>query len=140
MNDPRAIPLAIEALEKGKWHQGRGMAATCLGKIGKGDPRALKALLLAERIPDVYVKGEAAGALGELGETAIIGELEAWLSRETEGRTRRRLREAIHLLKTKVLEAEKLTKLNLDLEKLESESKKSEAKLSALEARVERES
>ncbi len=138
MNDPRAIALAIEELEKGKWHQGRGMAASCLGKIGKGDPGALKALLLAERIPNVYVKDEAASALGELGDTAIIGDLEAWLSREPEGRTRRRLREAIYLLKTKLLEAEKLAKLNLDLEKLETESKKSEAKLSALEARVER--
>lgn len=138
MDDPRAIPIAIDQLEHGKWHQGRLHAAFCLGKIGKGDPRASKALLAAERIPNVYVRDEAAGALGALGDTLLIGDMEAWLSREPEGRTRRRLRESIHLLKEKVIGAEKLSKLNTDLEKLASDSKTSEAKINALEAKIGR--
>ncbi|MDH2901820.1 MAG: M1 family aminopeptidase [archaeon] len=138
MDDPRAIPIAIDQLDHGKWHQGRMLAAFCLGKIGKGDPRTSKALLGAERIPNVYVRDEAATALGTLGDASLIGDIEAWLSREPEGRTRRRLRESIHLLKEKVIEVEKLSKLNTDLEKLASDSKTSEAKINALEAKIGR--
>ena len=138
MDDPKAIPIAIDQLEKGMWHQGRMMAAYCLGKIGRGDPRALKALLGAEKIPNVYARAEAAGALGVLGDTTAIGDIEAWLSREPEGRARRRLRESIHLLEEKVLETEKISKLNSDVEKLTSDSKKSEAKINALEEKISR--
>jgi aminopeptidase N len=138
MDDPRAIPIAIEELEHGKWHQGRMLAAFCLGKIGRGDERARKALLASERIPNVYVREEAASALGELGDTSLVRELESWLSRETEGRVRRRLRESIHLLKEKILETEKLSKISVDLEKLSAQNKESEIKIRSIEARLDR--
>jgi aminopeptidase N len=138
MDDPRAIPIAIEQLERGKWHQGRMLAAFCLGKIGRGDDRARRALLAAEKISDVYVRDEAALALGQFGDTSLIGELESWLSREPEGRTRRRLRESIHLLKEKALETERLSKISVDLEKLAQETTDSRTKISALEAQIER--
>lgn len=138
MGDQKAVPIAIDQLEHGKWHQGRMLAAYCLGKIGKGDPRAVEALFATELIPNVYIREEAAGALGELGDTSLIPQLEAWLAREPEGRTRRRLRESINQLKEKVLEAERLSKLKSDVEVLNEKTQKAEAKISALESKVAR--
>jgi aminopeptidase N len=136
MNDPRAIPIAIDYMDHGKWHQGRGLAAYCLGKIGKGNPEATQALLDAERIPNIYVRDEAAAALGMLGDTSIIPKLEAWLSREPEGRARRRLREAIFLLKEKALEANGVSKVGSDVARIEDQLKKTDSKVSSLEALV----
>ncbi|MHB1908623.1 MAG: M1 family aminopeptidase [Nitrososphaerales archaeon] len=136
MNDPRAIPLAIEQMQKGKWHQGRMLAAYCLGKIGVGNPLVARALLDAERIPNIYVRDEAAGALGELGDPSLIPDIEAWLSKEPEGRARRRLRESINILHDKSLEAQKISKVSSDIEKLGEQATKTEAKIGKIEARL----
>ncbi len=136
MNDPRAIPIAVDYLEHGKWHQGRGLAAYCLGKIGKGNSEAAKALLDSEKISNVFVRDEAAGSLGTLGDTSVVPRLETWLSREEEGRTRRRLRESIYLLKEKILETENASKVSLELAQIEEKLKKTESTINALEARV----
>jgi aminopeptidase N len=136
MNDPRAISIAIDCLEHGKWHQGRGLAAYCLGKIGRGNSLATRALLEAEKIPDIYIRDEAAGSLSMLGDASSVPMIEAWLSRETEGRTRRRLRESIYLLKEKVLETENTSQLSSDIAKVEEKLKKTESMINSLEARV----
>lgn len=136
MGDPRAIPLAIDYLEHGKHFYGRMFAAYALGRLGKGNAKALDALLEVNIDGDVYVKEAAAESVALLNDTSAIPSLEEWLEKEMEGRVRRMLRESIHNLRERVLQTESLSKIGGDLEKVTSEAKKAEERIAALEASV----
>jgi aminopeptidase N len=134
--DTRAVPLAIDYLLHGKEFQGRMLAARAVGKLGKGDEKAKEALLSIQHDQDTFVREDAALAVADLQDSSSVPALEEWLASEMDGRVRRRLRESIHVLKERVLETEKIAKLNADIEKLSRDAKKAEDKIAALEAIV----
>ncbi|MGI0086126.1 MAG: HEAT repeat domain-containing protein, partial [Nitrososphaerales archaeon] len=136
MGDPRAIPLAIDYLQHGKHFYGRMYAAYALGRIGKGDQKALDVLLETRREGDVHVKEAAAESVALLNDTSAIPSLEEWLSKEMEGRVRRMLRESIYNLKERLLQTEQLSKISGDVEKISSDAKRANERISSLEASV----
>ncbi len=131
--DTRAIPLAIDYLQNGREFQGRAAAARALGKLGRGSNTATEALLLAKEIPDVRIRSNAATAIQYLEDPSLIPALESWLSKEPEGRCRRRLRETIFVLRERLFHFDQLSKVREQMEKLTSENKKLEERLLALE-------
>ena len=76
------------------------MAATYLvGKLGKGNPEASKALLSMKDAEEFMVRAESAFSIAYLEDPSIIPELEVWLSKESVGYVKRRLRETIYNLR-----------------------------------------
>jgi HEAT repeat protein len=130
--DPRAVPYAIEELESGLWHQGRGSAAHCLGRIGRDSPKALEALLKARNFANHYVRKEAALAVGDYGDPSALPELRSWLEKESTGSVARCVRESIYLLETKLKEREQAARVSAELEKLSEQTKMLEVKLNEL--------
>jgi aminopeptidase N len=96
--DARALPLAVESLHTGKT-QGRIQAVTAIVKLGKADAEATRTVLALERDPDIRMRAEAATALAEVQDSSLVPPLESWLEAEVSGRVRRKLREALYVLK-----------------------------------------
>ncbi|MHB1867891.1 MAG: M1 family aminopeptidase [Nitrososphaerales archaeon] len=135
LKNPKALPLAIEYLQNGKEYQGRNGAAHAIGKIGRGDPAALKALLSARSMADIRVRAECAGAVANLEDATAIPQLEGWLSNETSGRVRRRLRETINRLRESANQSSQEA-LQKEIRALEERTKKLDEALSTLEAKT----
>ncbi len=116
-----AMDLLIAALAPRLPFQGRRAAATGLGKLARGTAesrRAREALeaTLADR--HFAVRSAAAGALAELRDDHAVPALEAALRAELDGRTRRRLGQALDALRAATTPTEELAKLREDLESL----------------------
>ncbi|MDG6907115.1 MAG: HEAT repeat domain-containing protein, partial [Nitrososphaerota archaeon] len=131
--DPRGAEHAKKHLLEGKIFRGRMAAAYALGKCGKGIPDTLPTLLSMEKDPDVYVKEGAAVGIEYLGDPSAIEALEGWLSRESEGRVRRMLREAIYKLRQSSTQSEQVTKLEQELQKVKDESRQLADRIASLE-------
>ena len=99
MKDSRALPIAIEYLKNGKDFHGRLAASYVVGKLGKGNPEAFKALLSMKDAEEFMVRAESAFSIAYLEDPSIIPELETWLSKESVGYVKRRLRETIYNLR-----------------------------------------
>ena len=134
LKNPKALPLAQEYLEHGKEYQGRTGAAYTIGKIGKGDTTAMSALLSTRSMSDIRVRAESAGAIAYLEDPSAIPQLEEWLSSETAGSVRRRLRETIEGLKevTTRISQEMMEK---KIQTLEERTKKLEDALATVETK-----
>jgi HEAT repeat protein len=99
MKNTKTLPIAIEYLKNGKEFPGRNAAAYAVGKLGRGNPEAMKALLSTKDIDEFRVRAESAFSITYLEDPSVIPELEAWLSQESAGYVRRRLRETINTLR-----------------------------------------
>ncbi len=99
MKNARALPLAIDYLKIGKEFQGRNAAAYAVGKLGRGNPEALNALLSMKDIDEFRVRAESAFSISYLEDPSVIPQLETWLSQDASGYVRRRLRETINILR-----------------------------------------
>lgn len=97
--DTKALPIAIEYLKNGKDFHGRNAAAYAVAKLGKGNSEAMKTLLSMKDTEEFAIRAESAFSIVYLGEPSVIPELEEWLSHETVGYVKRRLRETISILR-----------------------------------------
>ena len=88
-----------------------------------------------EKDSDVYVKEGAVVGIEYLGDPTSVEALEHWLSRETEGRVRRMLREVIFKLQQVPTQSEQVAKLEQELQRVKDESKQLTEKVASLEAR-----
>ncbi len=135
MKNRDALPLAYEYLQSGKEYQGRMGAAHAIGKIGKGDARALNELLSAKTVNDNRVRAEAATSVAFLDDTSAIPQLEEWLSSEASGSVRRRLRESINLLRQGSSKDDQ-DKMRKEIQSLEERAKKLEDTVASLEKKA----
>lgn len=134
--DGKGLEIAIDYLRNATEYQARVGAALAVGKLGRGRPEALDALLSSENDPDIYVRTMAANAVRYLEDKNAIPGLEKWLAREPSGRCRRRLRETIYLLQQGTRESENVAKLQEDVEKLKSENSELRQRINALEGKA----
>ena len=133
--DPKGIEHATKHLLEGVEFRGRVGAAHALGKMGKGVADVQRTLLGMEKEPDLHVREASVVGLGYLEDPTVIGPLEAWLSRETEGRVRRTLREVIFKLTNPPSQSEQVKKLEQELQKVKEEARTLSEKVVALESR-----
>jgi aminopeptidase N len=133
--DKRALELARKHLVEPGEYNGRIGAARVLGKLGKGDSEAVRALLSIEKDPDIYVRDGAALGLSFLQDPTLIPQLEDWLSREPVGKVRRSLRDAIFASKQDSAQTERISRLEQDLQKASEETRKLSDRLATLEAK-----
>jgi aminopeptidase N len=138
LKSPLVLPLAEDYLKNGRWSWGKIGAVHAVAKSGKGRPEALELLLSLQSDPDARIRGASAAAIAELGDFTIVTQLEEWLAKETEGRTERRLREAIYLLQQNVKETEKVLRLEENVRKLTEEAKKLQDELGTVKAKLQK--
>jgi aminopeptidase N len=132
LKNQRAIPFAEDYLQRGKEYQGRIGASYAIGKLGKGNAQALRALLGTRHTDEFRVRAEAASSVALLEDTSAIKDLEEWLSNEKMGSVRRRLRESIDRLKQSAVSKE-ASEVRDQIRSLEDRTKKLEEKISNLE-------
>ncbi len=138
LKSPAVLPLAEGYLKSGKWSWGKIGAVHAVSKSGKGHQEALELLLSLQSDPDGRIRGAAASAIADLGDSNTLPALEEWLSREPEGRAARRIRETIFALGQNVKEAEKVARLEDSVQKLTEETSKLKGELESLKAALEK--
>ncbi len=87
------------------------------------------------RDPDFRVRGEAAAALGRIGQPESIPAIERTLAAELDGRARRRMNDAIRVLRDGVRPTEQTRLLRDEVDRLRGEHARLRERLEKLEAR-----
>jgi HEAT repeat protein len=134
--DEAAIPLVEEAYAQSTSIYARRAAVSALGRLAEGTKHVRRARERCEgwlADPDFRVRLDAASALSLLGDLRAIPALEAALKAELDGRTKRRLRDAINDLREKGAPDEKLRKLSEEVQRLSAESNRLRERLEGLE-------
>jgi len=136
--DERAILLLrAEWRASGPFPPRRAVVAA-LGEVAQGTLAARGVReFLEDRFsdPDFRVRMAVAEALGRLGDRAAVPAIERALAAELDGRARRRMREAITDLREGARPAERLTRLQEEVERLRAETARMRERLDAVEAR-----
>jgi aminopeptidase N len=129
LRDPSLWPLLREHTRYGRPSRGRRSAIAALGRVATDRAsRDHLELLLADADP--HVRADVVDALSALGQTEALGALSMQLSKETDPRVQRRLREALRDLGAKPEEATK--RLSDEVSSLKSKLTELEAKLARL--------
>ncbi len=130
LGDEAALPSVLETSQYGVPTRGRRSAILALPELSQERRvrRHLEALL---EDPHPHVRGDVARALQSLGDPAARGALRGQLSREVDGRVRRRLRGAIDALTNGGKSTDR--RLSRDMEHLREKLQELEAKLGRLE-------
>ena len=134
--DEAAIPLVEEAFASARSIQARRAAVSALGRLAEGTKHVRRARERCEgwlTDPDFRVRLDAASALSHLGDGRAIPALETALKAELDGRTKRRLTQAINDLREKGTPDEKLRKLSEEVQRLSAESNRLRERLESLE-------
>ena len=139
--DERAL-----ALIKGAWrphgagvYLARRSVVVAAAELAAGTPQARAARELVEDClndPDFRVRGEAAAALGRLGMPEAIPKIERVLAAELDGRARRRLTDAIRVLRDGARPAQQAQSLRDEVERLRTEQARLRERLEKLEAKT----
>ncbi|HVV15911.1 MAG TPA: M1 family aminopeptidase [Polyangia bacterium] len=137
--DERALPLIRDAWRPGAGFPARRAVVGALAELARGTPQARAAreaieLRLGDR--DFRVRGEAAVALGRLGLTDALPALRSALAGELDGRTRRRINEAIRDIEDGSRPAEEARRLHDEVERLRGETSSLRERVDRLEARL----
>jgi aminopeptidase N len=139
LRDERAVPVLTEAIRYGNHSQGRraallGLADLCRGRrdIGARDARERSEELLRDR--DFRIQAAALEALAVIGDPAAIPALDDFLERELDGRLRRRGREIIRDLREGTAQAEQLTTMRDDVDRLKADAVRLRERLDQLSA------
>lgn len=82
LKDPRSLDIAIEFARPGRSASVRVWSFELLGRVGKGNDRALEVLSSAMREPYQPILLNAAGALGAIGDLRALPALEEFVKRE----------------------------------------------------------
>jgi aminopeptidase N len=138
--DERAL-----AVIKGAWRAGgagvflaRRAVVVAAAELATGTPQARAARELIEdcmRDPDFRVRGEAASALGRLGLAEAVPAIERVLAAELDGRARRRMGDAIRVLRDGTKPSEQARQLRDEVERLRGEQARLRERLEKLELR-----
>jgi aminopeptidase N len=110
-----------------------------MAELGAGRPQARAAREFVEeclRDPDFRVRGDAAAALVRLGDPQAAPAIERALAAELDGRSRRRMSDALRDLRDGGKSTEQAQKLRDEVDKLRGESARLRERLERLEARL----
>jgi aminopeptidase N len=132
LRDERALPYLLARSRYGQPPRARRAATRALASFGS-DRRAREALELLLDDVDPHVRHDAALALGDLGDAQAQPALARSLERESDGRVRRRVREAIAALGS--AGRADLAPLREELDGLRTEVRELRSRLAKLEAR-----
>ncbi len=94
LGDERGLALALEWSRYGKPARARESAIVAVGKLGRGKPDVLEALLPLLNDPYLWARRATITALGELGDTSALPALKAIIARESERRLSREAEKA----------------------------------------------
>jgi aminopeptidase N len=137
--DERALPLVRDAWRPAApWYSRRAVVAA-LAELAYGTGMARAARDLVEprlRDRDFRVRGEAAAALARLGAPEALPAIRAALSGELDGRTRRRMNDAIRDLETGARPADEVRQLHDEVTRLRGETETLRERLDRVEARL----
>jgi aminopeptidase N len=86
--------------------------------------------------PDFRVRGEASAALARIGQPEAIPAIERTLAAELDGRARRRMAEAVRVLRDGARPVEQARQLREEVERLRAEQARLRERLEKLEARA----
>jgi aminopeptidase N len=131
-----ALKLLRQELVWGNPPQSRRAAADALGRLGEGRPEIRVALTERLDDPDFRMRGAIVHALLWLGDARAVDALETQLSRELDGRVKRRIREAVRDLREGARREETIHRLREDLEKLRGDHVKLQERVAKLEAKL----
>ena len=137
--DERAFPLIRSAWRAGSPFPARRAVVAALAELARGTGLARAAREAIEerlRDADFRVRTEAAMALGRLGLVDAIPAIRSALSGELDGRTKRRMNEAIRDLEEGARPAEEARRLHDEVQRLRGETAKLRERMDRLEARL----
>ncbi|HEY2902070.1 MAG TPA: M1 family aminopeptidase [Polyangia bacterium] len=138
--DERAVALVKAEWRVGGPFQPRRAVVSALAELGTGTAASREAREFIESClldPDFRVRGEAAAALARLGQGEAVPAIERALLAELDGRSKRRMKDAIRDLKEGGKPAEQLKKAQDELDRLRGETAQLRERLEKLEARVD---
>ena len=137
--DERAFPLIRNAWRAGAPFPARRAVVAALAELSRGTGLARAAREAIEerlRDGDFRVRAEAAMALGRLGLVDAIPAIRGALGGELDGRTKRRMNEAIRDLEDGARPAEEARRLHDEVERLRGETAKLRERMDRLETRL----
>ncbi|HXT96768.1 MAG TPA: M1 family aminopeptidase [Polyangia bacterium] len=136
--DERAFPLIRDAWRPGAPFPARRAVVAALAELARGTGlgrAAREAIEPRLRDGDFRVRLEAAVALGRLGLPDALPAIRGALAGELDGRTKRRMNEAIRDIEDGARPAEEARRLHDEVERLRGETAKLRERLDRLEAR-----
>ena len=137
--DARAFPLIRNAWRPEAPFPARRAVVAALAELARGTDLARAAREAIEerlRDGDFRVRLEAAMALGRLGLTDALPAIRSALTAELDGRTKRRMNEAIRDIEDGARPAEEARRLQDEVERLRGETAKLRERLDRLETRL----
>ncbi|HLK93360.1 MAG TPA: M1 family aminopeptidase [Polyangia bacterium] len=137
--DERAFPLIRNAWRPGAPFPARRAVVAALAELARGtglSRAAREAIEPRLRDGDFRVRLEAALALGRLGLPDAVPALRGSLAGELDGRTKRRMNEAIRDIEDGARPAEEARRLHDEVERLRGETAKLRERLDRLETRL----
>ena len=138
--DTRAVALVKAEWKPGGPFQSRRAVVSALAELGTGTAATREAREFIEGClldPDFRVRGEAAAALARLGQGEALPAIERALLAELDGRSKRRMTEAIRDLKENGKPTEQLKKAQDELDRLRGETAQLRERLEKLEGRLD---
>ena len=137
--DERALPVVRDAWRPAApWYSRRAVVAA-LAELAYGTGMARAARDLIEprlRDRDFRVRGEAAAGLARLGAPEALAAIRGALAGELDGRTRRRMNDAIRDIETGTRPADEVRQLHDEVSRLRGENEKLRERLDWVEARL----
>ena len=137
--DPRAFPLIREAWRPEAKFPARRAVVAAMAELARGTGLARVAREAIEerlRDGDFRVRGEAAAALARLGLPEAVPAIRRALAAELDGRTKRRMGDAVRDIEDGARPAEEARRLHDEVERLRGETAKLRERLDRLEARL----
>jgi aminopeptidase N len=137
--DERAFPLVRGAWRAAAPFPARRAVVAALAELGRGTSLARAAREAIEerlRDGDFRVRTEAALALGRLGLVDAVPAIRAALAGELDGRTKRRMNEAIRDIEDGARPVEEARRLHEEVERLRGETAKLRERMDRLETRL----
>jgi aminopeptidase N len=135
--DERAIELLRQEWRSSVSFSARRAIVAALGELARGTPRVRAVReLLEDRIGDrdFRVRGEIAAQLARLGDREAIPALERALGAELDGRTKRRMRDALGELREGAGPSEEVRRMQEEVDRLRRESALLKERVDALES------
>ncbi|HZF21780.1 MAG TPA: M1 family aminopeptidase [Dongiaceae bacterium] len=134
LKNPNAIPIVTEWTRYGKPNFAREAAVRALAKLGEGKPEVSD--ILTSLLDDQWfkVRLEAAVGLGNLLDPKSLPALEQLVSKELDGRVKRRARESIRKIQMGREATDEFRQMREDIDKLRDENRLLKERLDRLES------
>ncbi|TMI57459.1 aminopeptidase, partial [Candidatus Bathyarchaeota archaeon] len=134
LKNPNAIPIVTDWTRYGKPNLAREAAVRALAKLGDG--RSEVGDILTSLLDDQWfkVRLEAAVGLGNLLDSKALPALEQLVSKELDGRVKRRARESIRKIQMGREATDEFRQMREDIDKLRDENRLLKERLDRLES------